>query len=289
MRRCAWNWQATDASRRTWRRCGSITRVSYSERYLPNIYHDPADADAASFLERMLANMEGFYSETEGKMRDVSMLFDARSAPGDTLDWLAGWYGLLVDPLWADIQSRRVAGTRGTVADRPQLWVNATGWASYSPAFPPAAVVHPLRGELYQRRGTLDGIRFALLLLLDPCLEILLERFKQAALNPAHPLHRDLDRLGMPHPTPVTGEQAVEDMLYDYVLAQPSQVRLIERFMTRWRSRVGGRRSDRHNSDRPADIPARRAPLLGARAAEYVARRRGDGQPHHQSGEASPH
>jgi hypothetical protein len=72
-----------------------------------------------------------------------------------------------------------------------------------------------------------------LLLLLDPCLEILLERFKQAAVNPAHPLHRDLDRLGIPHPTPTTGEQALEDMLYDYVLAQPSQVRIIERFMTR--------------------------------------------------------
>lgn len=205
-------------------------RFSYSERYLPNIYHDPADADAASFLERMLANMEGFYSETEGKMRDVSMLFDARSAPGDTLDWLAGWYGLMVDPLWADIQARRVVdGSRyGPFGD-----AYSTGWMSYSPRFDRRRLFIRYARKLYQRRGTLDGIRFALLLLLDPCLEILLERFKQAALNTAHPLHRDLDRLGMPHPTPVTGEQVLEDMLYDYVLAQPSQVRIIERFMTR--------------------------------------------------------
>lgn len=206
-------------------------RFSYSERYLPNIYHDPGDADAASFLERMLANMEGFYSEIEGKMRDVSMLFDARSAPGDTLDWLAGWYGLLVDPLWADIQARRVAGSvGGSFGDRPQQW---SGWMSYSPHYDRRRLFIRYARKLYQRRGTLDGIRFALLLLLDPCLEILLERFKQAALNPAHPLHGDLDRLGIAHPTPVTGEQVLEDMLYEYVLAQPSQVRIIERFMTR--------------------------------------------------------
>ena len=208
-------------------------RFSYSERYLPAIYHDPADADAASFLERMLANMEGFFSETEGKMRDVSMLFDARSAPGDTLDWLAGWYGLLVDPLWADIQGRRVADGSRYGADAYSTAVYPAGWASYSPRFDRRRLFIRYARKLYQRRGTLDGIRFALLLLLDPCLEILLERFKQAALNPAHPLHRDLDRLGMMHPTPVTGEQTLEDMLYDYVLAQPSQVRIIERFMTR--------------------------------------------------------
>lgn len=208
-------------------------RFSYPERYLPAIYRDPADADAASFLERLLANPEGFYSEIEGRMRDASVLFDARSAPGEALDWLAGWYGLLVDPLWAGIQARRVAGGigpfRGADDDRPEQW----RWAPYSPRFDRRRLFIRYARKLYQRRGTLDGIRFALLLLLDPCLELLLERFKQAAVNPAHPLHRDLDRLGMVHPTPSTGEQILEDMLYDYVLAQPSQVRIIERFMTR--------------------------------------------------------
>ncbi len=203
-------------------------RFSYPERYLPAIYRDPADADAASFLERLLANPEGFYSEIEGKMRDVSVLFDARSAPGDALDWLAGWYGLMVDPLWAGIQGRRVAGGSRSGAD-----AYSTYGASYHPRWDRRRLFIRYARKLYQRRGTLDGIRFALLLLLDPCLEILLERFKQAAIDPAHPLHRDLDRLGMAHPTPTTGEQTLEDLLYDYVLAQPSHVRLIERFMTR--------------------------------------------------------
>lgn len=202
-------------------------RFSYPERYLPALYRDPADADAASFLERLLANPEGFYSEIEGKMRDVSVLFDARSAPGEALDWLAGWYGLMVDPLWAGVQARRVAQMTAGAAAEP--WKRA----AYNPRFDRRRLFIRYARKLYQRRGTLDGIRFALLLLLDPCLEILLERFKQAAVDPAHPLHRDLDRLGMAHPTPTTGEQALEDMLYDYVLAQPSQVRIIERFMTR--------------------------------------------------------
>ena len=124
-------------------------RFSYSERYLPNIYHDPADADAASFLERMLANMEGFYSETEGRMRDVSMLFDARSAPGDTLDWLAGWYGLLVDPLWADIQSRRVAGGSryGPFGDAYSTDTPSDRLGVVQPAFRPAAALHSLRAQ----------------------------------------------------------------------------------------------------------------------------------------------
>lgn len=199
-------------------------RFSYPEHYLPALYRDVADADATSFLERLLANPEGFYSEIEGKMRDVPVLFDARSAPGEALDWLAGWYGLLVDPLWAGIQARRVTGAGG---------LPAGPWPPWRPRWDRRRLFIRYARKLYQRRGTLDGIRFALLLLLDPCLEILLERFKQAAVNPAHPLHRDLDRLGMTHPTPSTGEQALEDMLYDYVLAQPSQVRIIERFMTR--------------------------------------------------------
>lgn len=204
-------------------------RFSYPERYLPAIYRDPADADAASFLERLLANQEGFYSEIEGKMRDVSLLFDARSAPAEALDWLAGWYGLLVDPLWAGIQARRmVDGSRYAARSG-----GSSIHAPYTPRFDRRRLFIRYARKLYQRRGTLDGIRFALLLLLDPCLEILLERFKGAAVDPAHPLHRDLDRLAMPHPTPVTGEQALEDMLYAYVLAQPSHVRIVERFMTR--------------------------------------------------------
>ena len=81
-------------------------RFSYPcSRYLPGVYQD--DPDSASFLERLLANPQGFYTDIEGKIAEVGMLLDPRSAPPEALDWLAGWLGLVLDPLWADIQRRR--------------------------------------------------------------------------------------------------------------------------------------------------------------------------------------
>ncbi|HEX5167167.1 MAG TPA: hypothetical protein VFV93_17305 [Thermomicrobiales bacterium] len=190
-------------------------RFSLSRRYLPAIYQE--DAESGAFLERLLANPHGFFTLIEGQMRDVSVLFDARSAPSDALDWLAGWVGLMLDPLWEQIQQRRQAGGAAVVAhDRRRLFIR-------------------FAMRLYQWRGTAEGIQLALQLLLDPCLEITLQRFKDGSVLPNPGLAAELARLGLPYPTPVMSEEAFEDLLRDYILSprRPSKVRIVERFLTR--------------------------------------------------------
>jgi phage tail-like protein len=218
-------------------------RFSYPRNYLPAVYLD--DAGSADFLERMLANEEGFYADIEGRINDVSLLFDPRGAPPEALDWLAGWVGIVLDPLWAGIQSARQMSAsqlpallRRTPFDRRRLFIRYAR-------------------KLYDRRGTHDGIHFALLLLLDPCLEALLDRLKRAAVRPEEnasaSLLEELRRYGLLelYGLPVGGgnprtrlrpsltDEEFEDLLYDYVLSpkRPSKVRIVERYRTR-----GGRR-----------------------------------------------
>ncbi|HEY0173000.1 MAG TPA: hypothetical protein VGB98_18445 [Pyrinomonadaceae bacterium] len=218
-------------------------RFSYPRNYLPKVYQD--DAGSADFLERMLANEEGFYTEIEGRVSDVSLLFDPRGAPPEALDWLAGWVGIVLDPLWAGIQGARQeraanlpTGFRLKPYDRRRLFIRYAR-------------------KLYDRRGTHAGIRFALMLLLDPCLEVLLARLKRAAARPEEPASLSLleelrrygllERYGRPEPPgvprtrlrPSLDEWEYEDLLYEYVLSpmRPSKVRIVERYRTR-----GGRR-----------------------------------------------
>jgi hypothetical protein len=214
-------------------------RFSYPKNYLPGAYL--ADAGSFSFLERLLANEEGFYSEIEGKVGDVSVLFDARSAPPETLDWLAGWVGVALDPLWADIQKQREEHVRGQLPARRRPFDRRRLFIRFA-------------RKLYERRGTPAGIRFALLLLLDPCLEVTLYRLKRAAVRPqqfaafVEELGRYglLERYGQPERdgqrrrlSTSLSEEEFEDLLYDYVLSpqRPSKVRVVERYRTR-----GGRR-----------------------------------------------
>jgi phage tail-like protein len=218
-------------------------RFSYPRNYLPKVYQD--DAGSADFLERMLANEEGFYTEIEGRVSDVSLLFDPRGAPPEALDWLAGWVGIVLDPLWAGIQGARQERAANLPAgfglkpyDRRRLFIRYAR-------------------KLYDRRGTHAGIRFALMLLLDPCLEVLLARLKRAAARPEEPASLSLleelrrygllERYGRPEPPgvprtrlrPSLDEWEYEDLLYEYVLSpqRPSKVRIVERYRTR-----GGRR-----------------------------------------------
>lgn len=198
-------------------------RFSYARAYLPTVYLE--DATSADFVERFLANGEGFYTEIEGKLHAVYSLFDGRSAPPETLEWLAGWLGLIVDPIWATIQARRQEATdkgmatdkgNGQIADRRRLFVR-------------------FARRLYERRGTPDGIKFALQLLLEPCLEELLARLQRAAVKPDQALAAELTHYALPLPTPTTSAQGFEDLLYGYLLAplRPSTVRLVERYQTR--------------------------------------------------------
>lgn len=201
-------------------------RFSYPRNYLPVIYLE--DVEAASFLERFLANEEGFYSELEGKITDVSVLFDARSAPADALDWLASWVGIVLDPLWASIQQQR------QTQDPINSAQNLAKRVSY---FDRRRLFIRFARKLYDRRGTPSGILFALQLLLDPCLEVTLYRLKRAAVRPGEfaGFIQELKQYGLPSPSAVMREEKFEDLLYDYLLAprRPSKVRIVERYRTR--------------------------------------------------------
>ncbi len=191
-------------------------RFSYVEHYLPAVYRE--DPESASFLERFLANPKGFFSDIEGKIDDVSMLFEPYSTPSETIDWLANWIGVAFDPLWEGIHKQQTTASEKNrpVIDRRRLFIR------YAP-------------RLYEQRGTTDGIRLALQLLLDPCLEEILERFQAAVWITDADLYTELTRLNLPYPTPDLTWQALEELMFTYVLAshRTSKVRIVERFMAR--------------------------------------------------------
>ncbi|SEQ07075.1 phage tail protein [Nitrosomonas ureae] len=189
-------------------------RFSYVEHYLPAVYRE--DQESASFLERLLANPKGFFSDIEAKIEDVSVLFEPRSAPSEAIDWLASWMGLALDPLWEGIHKQQSSDSHRPGFDRRRLFIR------YAP-------------RLYELRGTPNGIRLALQLLLDPCLEELLEQFEAAVWIPDTALRAELTRFNLPYPTPDLTRQALEELMFTYVLTshRTSKVRIVERFMAR--------------------------------------------------------
>ncbi|NIJ18780.1 phage tail-like protein [Sphingomonas naasensis] len=98
----------------------SWPRISWAERYLPALYRE--DPEPADFLERFLANMQGTVSVIEGRMITAQTLFDTRTAPLETLGWLASWFDVALDPSWSEERRRRFIahairffGWRGTM------------------------------------------------------------------------------------------------------------------------------------------------------------------------------
>nr|HET6903975.1 phage tail protein [Ktedonobacteraceae bacterium] len=79
-------------------------RFSYLDHYLPAVYRE--NAQSASFVERFLANFEGFFTTLEDKIEAMHMLFDARSVPPEALDWLASWFGVALDLAWNEHKKR---------------------------------------------------------------------------------------------------------------------------------------------------------------------------------------
>jgi phage tail-like protein len=79
-------------------------RFSYLHRYLPAVYRE--DADSAWFLERFLALFEGFFTAIEERIAAAHCLADVRCAPADTLEWLASWFAVALDPAWDEHRRR---------------------------------------------------------------------------------------------------------------------------------------------------------------------------------------
>jgi phage tail-like protein len=82
-------------------------RFSYRDRYLPELYRDPA-APGADFLDRYLALFESVLTPLEDQVADAWRLTRPGTAPADALDWLASWIGLGLDQGLSEPQKRRL-------------------------------------------------------------------------------------------------------------------------------------------------------------------------------------
>lgn len=109
-------------------------RFSYAKAYLPTVYRE--HRSSADFLERMLANVEGFFTAIEDRIAAAQVLFDPRSAPQEALDWLAAWFGVALDPNWNETKRR-------------------------------IFIAHAF--EFFRWRGTAHGLSMALRLTLEDC------------------------------------------------------------------------------------------------------------------------
>jgi phage tail-like protein len=111
-------------------------RFSYLSHYMPAFYRE--DPDSASFLERFLANVEGILTSTEDRIAAAQLIFDPAIAPPDWLPWLATWFGVAIDESWTPQRQRLFLRNAMT---------------------------------FFQWRGTAHGLRAALRLVFDTCLD----------------------------------------------------------------------------------------------------------------------
>jgi len=128
-------------------------RFSYARAYLPAVYRH--DATSASFLDRFLANVEGSFTDLEGRVANVEQLFDVDACPAEFLDWLGSWLGAGLEADWD--------------AARRRLFLR-----------------HAI--ELFRQRGTRRGLLRLIRLATDPCVSERL--FTEDLDDPANALNR---------------------------------------------------------------------------------------------------
>ena len=111
-------------------------RFSYPERFLPAVYRE--DSSAGSFLERWLANPESTLTQIEDRVATLQSLFDPRVVPAEVLPWLASWFDVALDPEWDERRQR--------------LFIKRAM-------------------DFFRWRGTVHGLRLALELVFDRCID----------------------------------------------------------------------------------------------------------------------
>jgi phage tail-like protein len=113
-------------------------RRGYAALYLPELYREdtfgteadqPSAATPADFLDRMLGMFESVLTPLEDRIASAWLLTTPKLVPSDAIDWLASWIGFVF------------------AADLPE---------------PARRAMLERAWELYQRRGTLLGLRLAL-------------------------------------------------------------------------------------------------------------------------------
>lgn len=182
-------------------------RFSYLARYLPAAYRE--DADSEHFLERFLANPEGLLTSLEDRIAAAQRLWDPRTTPPEALDWLAGWFGVLLDPAWDEARRRFF-------------------------------LRHALR--YFGLRGTLPGLRAALALALDHCVDERVFARSEAAQGLGI---RIVEHFRRRHtPAALLGPQAVDGGVALPVATDPaarwSPAMGAAELLRRWRADAGG-------------------------------------------------
>lgn len=99
---------------------------------LPSVYRE--DPRAEDFSERFLALFDAAIEDIDRAIERQPALLDSQAVPAEVLPWLGGFLDVVMDPAWSETQRRRILQ-----------------------AVP----------ELYPRRGTPEGLRRTLALLLE--------------------------------------------------------------------------------------------------------------------------
>ena len=125
-------------------------------RRLPAVFS--ADGEQADFLHRYLAPLDGVFHDLELRSRCRDILVDPHGTPVEAMEWLASFFGLVLDNRWAEAARRQLIAEivllyrrRGTVWSLSryiELFL-----AGDRAADPNAALTKPIIVEHYRLRG----------------------------------------------------------------------------------------------------------------------------------------